>query len=235
MVGFNENSTVATVNRDLAKYDFELKNLEHSLREVKAIYSLANMQRNIPRLKTEIRQLISLKREVVRSVDDFMKASKRWKKAQRKSRHKGSWVERKKANFIKKDFKLEGFFEEIDRKVNHLKKNIRLFKKLRYRIAKDRKLVEPHTVIILVWTIALRCNRDNRSEKFKVVVSLLEWFSKHRKALLLESIGQERKYLTPEAVRRDYERYIANPSRKMRVYSELAYSIYAESFSELGD
>jgi hypothetical protein len=48
----------------------------------------------------------------------------------------------------------------------------------------------------------------------------------------METIEQERKCLTPGAVRRDYERYISKPSKKTNVYSELAFSIYAESFSE---
>jgi hypothetical protein len=127
------------------------------------------------------------------------------------------------------------FFDKIDRKVNHLKRNVLLLSNLKTRIAGEKKLMQPHALAILVWTIAMRWGRGTIRKKFATVISLLEWLSKHRRALLKETIGQERKYLTPEAVRRDYERYISKPDENTKVYSELADSIYAESFPEPED
>jgi hypothetical protein len=100
------------------------------------------------------------------------------------------------------------------------------------RIAGEKKLIQPHTIAILVWMIAMQRGDDKRYEKCETVITLLEWLSEHRRALLKRTIGQEKKYLTPGAVRRDYERYISKPSKKTKVYSELAFLIYVESFSE---
>jgi len=232
MVGFDENSSATKVNEALKPYGFDLKNVEYILREVKATYSLTNWHRNIPQLEREISQLSSMKERLVKLVDDFIKASKRWEKLQPKLFHKTSSTKKKEIVSIEKELGLESFFEKIDRKVNHLKKSILLSKNLSSRIAGEKKLVSPHTIVILVWVIAMQHEHGKRSEIFEVVVTLLEWLSKHRRVLLMETIGQERKYLTPDAIRRDYERYISNPSEKMKVYSELAFSIYAESFSE---
>jgi len=233
MIGFDKNSSAAKVNKVLkSKYGFQLKNVEYSLREVMASLSLTNMERNTPHLKREISQLSSIKKRLVKLLDNFMKTSKRWEKLQLKLQHETPWIEEEKIVFFKKEFGLESFFDKIDQEVNHLKKNVLLFSNLKMRIAGEKRLIQPHTLAMLVWLIGMQPGYGKRSEKFQTVITLLEWLSEHRRALLMETIEQERKCLTPGAVRRDYERYISKPSKKTNVYSELAFSIYAESFSE---
>ncbi len=233
MVGFAKNSSTAKVKKVLkSKYGFELKNVEYSLREVMASFSLANKERYTPHLEREISQLSSIRKRLIKLLDNFMKKNKRWEELQLEFQHEPPWTEEEKIVFFKKEFGLKSFFEKIDRKVNHLKKNVLLFSNLKMRIAGEKKLIQPHTIAILVWMIAMQRGDDKRYEKCETVITLLEWLSEHRRALLKRTIGQEKKYLTPGAVRRDYERYISKPSKKTKVYSELAFLIYVESFSE---
>ena len=233
MVGFDKNSSVAKVNKVLkSKYGFELKNVEFSLREIMATLNLTNKERNISHLEREINQLCLIRKRLIKQLDNFMKTSKRWDKLKLKLQHDAPWTEEEKIDFFKQEFGLESFLEKIDLKVNHLKKSVLLLSSLRTRIAGEKKLIQPHTLAILVWIIAMQSGRDKRYEKYATVITLLEWLSKHRRALLKETIGQERKYLTPPAVRRDYERYISKPDINSKVYSEIADSIYAESFFE---
>ena len=67
MVGFKKNSSAATVNKVLeSKYGFTLKNVENSLQEIKATFSLTNMERNIPNLEKEIRKPSSIKKRLIK-------------------------------------------------------------------------------------------------------------------------------------------------------------------------
>jgi hypothetical protein len=92
-------------------------------------------------------------------------------------------------------------------------------------IQKESRRLEPHTLIILVWITAIQNKPGTNKEKYEIIVALLKWLSKHRRRLLLDTIGQEGIYRTPEAIRHDYERYIMHPTRKTHIYSELVLSM----------
>jgi hypothetical protein len=235
MVDFNRTSRPVSVDRALERFSLNLEIVEFCLQAVKASYSLASLQRNIPNLKREMVGLRTLKKGLVGLVGGFEK-SIAWKcPKNHKPAGGATWTEKRMVRVLKKDYGLEGFFIAIDRRAKHLKKMALLFENLDAGLRRKKKLIQLHTIFILVLITAMKPEPGTMAEKFRTIVNLLDWLSSHRERLLKETLGQERIYVTSEAIRRDYERYMQHPTKKTRVYSDLVHSIVADIFSEEED
>jgi hypothetical protein len=227
MIEFNERSRAVTVNKALEEFGLDLKTVEFLLYEVKTRFNLTHLKRSIPQIEEDIRRLNTIKESANHLVENFTKSSRLNEYLKQKCPEKA-------ASNKKLMNGLEDFFIAIDRRIKILKKTIVLFKNLDNRLKKEKTLLQPQTLVILVWFTAMNNGPGNINDKYKTVETLLKWLSKHRRDLLKETIGRERIFLSREAIRRDNERYMLKPIRQYRVYSDLVFSILADIMPEEG-
>jgi len=92
-----------------------------------------------------------------------------------------------------------------------------------------KKRIKPQTLIALVWYLAVQFGNNTKSHKFQDVAKLMNWFFYNEVEDMMNLFSNPIE-IDASAVKNDYERYIQNPNEIQKIYNDLAFSIYSESF-----
>ena len=227
---FNETSSADEINRYLdEKYQYSLIQFENSLHGIQTDYKLVSQKKAINDLRRTIEYLILSKEELVKKINEFISKSKSWGWTKNSFSGLSELTGEQKVNFIKRTFRLKYYFEFVDRRIKRLNNVITILESIKFHAEDKRKRVQPHTVVMLIWTLAFQHGGASIKESFRETKALLAWFKKKRSEMLRESCGQLG-HIGLDTIRRDFERYIKNANSKRKVYGEMAQSIYAEIF-----
>jgi hypothetical protein len=214
------------------KYGFGLSYFEFSLKNITSFYSLIELKKNKPLFEEEINILETEKRLLIERIDDFLIKVNLWDDIKHNQLEGAILTSDRKVSYIKSNFGLDIYFEKIDEKLKSYKKRVVLLRSFQIETEEKHKRIEPQTLIALVWYLAVQFGENTKSQKFEDVAKLMNWFF-HNEIEDMMNLFREPIEMDASAIKNDYERYIQNPNEIQRIYHDLAFSIYGESFSDI--
>lgn len=217
-MNFNMNSNDQKLDRSLKeKYGYGFDTFSFLLRNVKAFFELLAKQRSIKTFEDKIQKLETLKTHIFKKLNEYLKTSESQEEIE--------------DDAIMEQFNLAPFFKIIDQKIKNLEKIANLLRSLNIATGKQKRIMQPHTMVALVWILAMREKGRKLYEIFKDTQILLKRISKKEE---FKNYFEREINISTDIIRRDYERYIKNPNDKQKIYCEIAFSIYADSLSDRG-
>lgn len=232
-MSFEVESPKENVNEYLREvYGFGLAYFEFSLKNITSFYSLIELKKNKPLFEEEINVLETEKRLLIERIDDFLIKVNLWDDIKYNQLEGAILTPDRKVSYIKSHFGLDIHFEKIDNKLNLHKKRVSLLGGFHIETEDKYKRIESQTLIALVWYLAFQFGDNTKSHKFQDIAKLMNWFF-HNEVEDMMNLFSEPIEMDASAIKNDYERYIQNPNEIQRIYHDLAFSIYGESFSDI--
>ena len=221
------------VNKYLREmYGYNLSYFEYSLRNILAFYNLIKLKKRAPFFRERIRILETEKRLVIERIDDFLTKVELWDEIKHIQLEGATLTQERKISYIKSNFGLNPHFDRIDKKLKFHKRRVALLNGFQIETEEKKKRITPQTLIALVWYLAFQLGNGTKSQKFQDVAKLMNWFAYHEIEDFM-NLFDEPIEVYASAAKNDYERYIQNPNELRKIYKDLAFSIYSESFSDI--
>ena len=247
---YNERSPRQAVELHLSNISGpSLIQFENSIESIKTYYELINKKRSITNLRRTIEILESTKDDLIKTIDGFIEKTDSWKWTkntflnidesgeagdfqEEDDLHEDELDDETKQEFIRTHFHLQHYFDFVDERIDRLNRIISLISRFHFHTEEKRKRVQLHTMVVLVWIIAFKNIGLSNRRSYAETRALLKWFSRNRRQFIEEEIGQQI-HIGLDAIRRDFERYILNPTRETESYKELAETLYSQIFLEM--
>ena len=227
---FDEHAQEGELNRILAsRFGITLESLEESVRDVQVGYRLIGFRKKERSMLAAIRRLEATKRALVSQIDEIRTLSGKWGRIQRKLNRGGPWRRDERYEYIRREFNLNDSFERIDKETKRALRLFRVIKGNSLPSEENRKRIEPHTLIVLVWMMALKPHCARLAELYRTTYELIIWFTTNRENML-DRMASKLSEVDESSIRKDYERYIQSPTEQREAYRDWAEMIHADNF-----
>jgi len=198
-----------------------------SLYSVVHFFGIMEEKKKIKSFQAEIDKIMGAKRKLIEEIDQFFIKTGIWAALKRKlSDNAPPLTDAIKREYIHKRFKLDQFYDPIEKKIDFCKNAIEILKRYGVNLLSIR--IKPKNFVILLWAKVMK-NRKGRID-FKNIQLLLNWFLKKK--------GWSRYFCgslwisaaTPELT---YNKYIA--FAKNDLYDDLTSVMYVDCFVDIID
>jgi hypothetical protein len=226
----NVNEVDAKLKREYV--DFGYWEFAYSGQAVILAYLAGKIRKKKKSIITEkIEKIEREKSTIIDNIKRFLTETDIWDvvKKQRKD-SKEQLTEDEENNLIVETFNLGFAYNLIERRTQLLTNRLEKIEKLRYKTPIKNIRIEAHTLIILVWSLAMRREEKSNYNDFEMIRTLLDWFAVNTEwKKFFEHIPIPDK----DAIKTTYLRYMkpTNPRREM--YKKTAFMFYMDCFQEV--